>query len=402
MTTVKSPPPVWILIAVTATGPIALNIFVPSMPTIAREFDAPYATIQLTLTLYLFALAVAQLLYGPFSDRYGRRPLMIVGLVLYAAANLFCYFTWSAESLIVGRIIQAVGGCAGMVLSRAVVRDVFDREQSAGILAHIMMVMAIAPAIAPAIGGNIEVYFGWRTSFLLLTVVAIVILVATLKTLSETNMHPAESLNLSSMIASYKQLLGSVPFMGYAFCTSLSSCAFFSFLAGAPFIMIEILDRSAAEYGYYFIMISITYMFGNYITSRLSIRLGINRLIIIGVGVSLVGAVMALGLSLAGIIAPWALFVPVGIIAVGNGISQANAVAAAVSVFPKIAGAASGLTGFMQMAIGGAGTVIVGAYLSSFPVNGLNTIIFVATALSLVAFVVGALSSRRSNLRETS
>jgi DHA1 family bicyclomycin/chloramphenicol resistance-like MFS transporter len=353
-------PPIWILIAATATGPLALNIFVPSMPGLVHVFDTDYATIQLTLTLYLVGVALAQLAYGPLSDRFGRRPAMLYGLAIYAAASLLCAVAWSVETLIVGRILQAIGGCAGMVLGRAIVRDVYERDRAASAIALITMAMAVAPAIAPTLGGYLETGFGWHATFLAPMVMGLIVLAASFRGLNETNLTPIPRIDVLAMLRHYGELLRSRAFIGYAGNSAMSVGAFFAFLAGAPYVVIEILHRPPGEYGLYFVLISVGYMVGTFGASRLSQRLGVDRMIPLGVASSTVGGLISAGFLLADVITPASVFLPMMLVAVGNGLSQPNSIAGAISVNPRIAGAASGLMGFGQMTVGALFTVIVG------------------------------------------
>jgi len=376
-------PPIWILVAATATGPLALNIFVPSMPGLVRVFDTDYATIQLTLTLYLVGVAVAQLIYGPLSDRFGRRPLLLAGVAIYVLASVLCALAWSIEVLIVGRILQAVGGCAGMVLGRAIVRDVYERNRAASVLAIVTMAMAVAPAIAPALGGYIEIGYGWNATFLVPMVMGVIVLAGAIRGLNETNLHLAPRIDLIAMLRSYGELLRSRAFIGYAGNTAMSVGAFFSFLAGAPYVMIEILDREPSEYGFYFMLISVGYMTGNFGASRLSQRLGVDRMIPIGVAISIVGAVLGASLLVAGIVTAASVFLPMMLVAVGNGLSQPNGIAGAVSVNPRIAGAASGLMGFTQMTCGAIFTIIVGVLQNDSDHGAMTAMILFACFASL-------------------
>lgn len=353
-------PPIWILIAATATGPLALNIFVPSMPGLVRVFDTDYATIQLTLTLYLVGVAIAQLAYGPLSDRFGRRPPLLAGLAIYAVASLMCAFAWSVEALIVGRVLQAVGGCAGMVLVRAIVRDVFERDRAASVIAVVTMAMAVAPAMAPALGGFLETSFGWHSTFLVPAAMGVIVLAAAARRLNETNLMPIPRIDVAGMLRSYGELLGSRAFVGYAGNTAMSVGAFFAFLAGGPYVVIEILHQHPSEYGLYFVLISGGYMLGNFAASRLSQRLGVDRMITVGVAVSTLGGVASVGSLLLGVVTTATVFAPMMVVAIGNGISQPNGIAGAISVNPRTAGAASGLMGFGQMTCGAVFTIIVG------------------------------------------
>ncbi|NQW09639.1 MAG: multidrug effflux MFS transporter [Alphaproteobacteria bacterium] len=388
MTDKAAIPPIWILIAATATGPLALNIFVPSMPGLVGTFDTDYATVQLGLTLYLISIAFAQLVYGPASDRFGRRPALLVGLAIYAGASALCALAWSIESLIAGRMLQAIGGCAGMVLGRAIVRDVYERDRAAGAIAVITMAMAVAPAVAPALGGYLDSAFGWRASFAVPALVGLMVLASASWRLTETNLTPIPSIDVMAMLRNYGSLLKSRAFLGYAGNTACSVGAFFSFLAGAPYVLIEILDRGPEEYGFYFVLISVGYMGGNFAASRLSTRFGVDRLIPVGVGVSMLGAITGVGCVIAGIVTPASVFLPMGLVAIGNGLSQPNGIAAAISVNPRIAGAASGLMGFGQMLAGAAFTQIVGFFQNETDHSAMAVMILIATVGSLSFYLL--------------
>lgn len=388
------PPPIWILIVATATGPLALNMFVPSMPGLVDVFDTDYAMVQLALTLYLVAVGTAQLAYGPISDRFGRRPALLGGLVIYVFANVACMFAWSIESLIAARVLQAVGGCAGMVLGRAIVRDVYDRDRAASAIAIITMAMAVAPAMGPAIGGLIDAAFGWQATFLAPLIVGLVVLVGAWSRLNETNVNPIPTIDVPAMLRNYASLLRSRAYIGYAANTAMSVGAFFSFIAGAPYVMIEVLHQGPEVYGFFFVLISVGYMTGNFLASRLSSKLGVDRMIPMGVGVSLCGAIPGFAFAMLGIVTPITVFMPMCVVAIGNGLSQPNGISGAVSVKPNIAGAASGLMGFGQMLIGAGFTVIVGHFQNDHDHLAMATMILLATTCSMLFFLLARSAPR--------
>jgi MFS transporter, DHA1 family, multidrug resistance protein len=186
--------PLLILLAlVTAIAPAALHMLVPALPLLAVVFDAAPGAVQLVLTLFLAGIAAGQLVYGPVSDRFGRRPVLIAGLALFLAGTVLCGFAWSLPVLILGRMLQALGGCAGMVLGRAIVRDVYDRERSSSALATIMMVMSLAPSLSPAIGAYLAEWGGWRADFALLGIVGATVLILTAAKLKETRHRSTSS-----------------------------------------------------------------------------------------------------------------------------------------------------------------------------------------------------------------
>lgn len=353
-------PSLAILIAVTALGPMALNIFIPSMPGMVDVFATDYGTIQLTLTLYLAGIAVSQLFMGPLSDRFGRRPVLLVGVVVFLAGSLMAALADSVLLLIVGRVVQAVGGCAGLVLGRAIVRDTHSREESASMIGYITMVMVVAPMIAPYLGGHLDVWFGWRASFFTVFAVGAVVLIFAWLLLHETHHHRHAGNGPLAMLQGFGILLRDTAFAGYALNVSFSTGAFFAFLAGAPYIMIEILDRPPSEYGEYFILNALSYMAGNFASGRLATRVGPDRMILAGCLAALLGVALLTVLALTIEIVPLVIFGPIMLVGIGNGLSLPSATASAISLRPELAGTASGLTGFLQMAVGSLATVIVG------------------------------------------
>jgi len=228
-------PPVALLALVTAIAPAALHVLVPAFPLLATDFDAPPAGVQLVLTLFLIGIATGQLVYGPVSDRFGRRPVLIAGLALFLVGTVLCGVAWSLPTLIIGRTLQALGGCAGMVLGRAIVRDVYDRERSASALATIMMVMSLAPSLSPAIGAYLAEWGGWRADFVLLGMVGAGILIVIALKLEET--HTPAPVNLVGMIGSFILLLRSPAFLSVACATAFTSASWFTFLASAPYLL---------------------------------------------------------------------------------------------------------------------------------------------------------------------
>ena len=380
-------PSIVLLALATAMAPAALHMLVPALPLLAVVFDATPSAVQLVLTLFLVGIATGQLVYGPLSDRFGRRPVLIAGLVLFLAGTLLCGVAWSLPALIIGRTLQALGGCAGMVLSRAIVRDVYDRERSASALATIMMVMSLAPSLSPAIGAYLVEWSGWRADFVLLGMVGTAVLILTAVKLEETR-APAP-VNFVGMIGSLILLLRSPAFLGVTFATSFTSASWFTFLAAAPYLLARLLHEPPSTYGLMILLPMAGYILGNAGVVRLSMLRGGVRLCILGLALSLASGVM-LAFWCLGDLTPWALFVPMALSSVGNGMSQPPGVAAGLSVYPRIAGAASGLLGFMQMTVAAFGTLLLGLLPRD---NVVAMVAVVGTSLAL-AFLCGLLTLR--------
>lgn len=356
-----------ILVVATAIGPFSMQIFLPALPAIQADFAVSAATAQLAFSLSALAMAAATLVYGPFSDRLGRRPALITGLVVFLVGSLACAFASSIGLLILGRIIQAAGGCAGMVLGRAIVRDLYDRERSAAAIAYVTMAMVVAPMVAPAIGGVLTDLFGWPAVFLLGGALGVPVLLAVRGHLPETLVPRGGPATLRSMLDDFATLIRLPAFLGFALQGGFSMAVFFSFLAAAPYVMITVLGRPPSEYGLMFVAVSAAFMAGNFSAARLSRRLGINRMVIGGSAATLFGTCVLLLLVPAIYLTPWALFLPMMLVSFGQGMSLPNSLAAVISIRPALAGAASGLAGFLQMGLAAVVAQITGSIQAGTP-----------------------------------
>lgn len=361
-----SPPPahrlpsVFILVAITALGPLALNIFMPSMPGLAKHFNVDYGLVQLTLTFYLVGLGFAQLIYGPISDRYGRRPVLLWGLAIYCVGSIACVLAPTITWLMLGRALQALGGCAGLVLGRAIIRDLYDRDRSAAMIGYVTMAMSLAPMLSPALGGYLDGLFGWRASFVFCSVAGLAVYVWVILTLPETLAERGQGEGVRALLQGYGQLLRSPAFCGYVLQTAFTSGVFFAFIAGAPFVVVTVMGLPASAYGLWFIVVSIGYLTGNFLTGRYAVRLGVDRMIMFGAIAQLIG-ILALGLSSwLGPLSLPGIFLPMAVVAMSNGLTLPNGIAGAISVNPRAAGAAAGLSGALQMLTGAIAAVLVG------------------------------------------
>jgi DHA1 family bicyclomycin/chloramphenicol resistance-like MFS transporter len=352
-------PPVWFLVAVAAMGPFALNIFVPSMPGIAAYFAADPREVQLTITLYLVAFAIGQLVVGPLSDQLGRRPVLLAAMGLYAVASFVCAVATSIDILIGARLLQAVGACAGFVLSRAMVRDVWGRDQAASVLGYVVAAMSIVPMVTPIVGGYLEIWFSWRASFVFMLLFAVWLWAVAIGRAHETHFERQRA-DWVQLILNYRRLLRSRSFLAYSANVSLTSTAFFTFVTEAPVLMGGALGRPANEYGLWSISVSVTYMIGNALAGRFSVRVGVDRMAWIGSSMSAAIAVALIALGLAAEMTPLTIFLPMALIGIGNGMSQPNGTSGAISADSTIAGTAAGLLGCLQMVLGAIGTFLIG------------------------------------------
>lgn len=382
-------------------GPSAMQIFLPAVPTIQNAFAISNDVAQLTLSLSMLAIAFGTLFYGPLSDKFGRKPVMLLGLSITLVGSLFCYFANSIETLIAGRFVQAFGGAVGLVLARAIVRDVYGPEQAARVIATLVMVMVVVPMLSPAIGGELMTRLGWHSVFALIAALSIVILLVLNASLPETLETPVPFPGVTAMFGTFAGLLQSRAFCGYAFCVAFVSVVFFSFIAAAPEIMVSVLGRPATEYGYYFIMIPLGFMSGNYVARHFGNRWPMDRMIGLGASVALLGIGLAIVLQLLGMNQPLALFAPVALAVFGNGITLPNAQAAAINEFPEVAGSASGLTGFLQMSFSAVAAQSV-ALIYNGTVYPLLLLMLTASALSMLSFQLGVTRSRSGSAQRVS
>lgn len=387
-------PRVAALVLVAAPGPLALNILIPSLPSLSAAFDVAYASVQLALSLFLVGLALSQLVYGPLSDHFGRRPILLGGLALYVAGSIIGLLASSLAMLILGRLVQAVGGCAGLVLSRAIIRDIHDRDKAASVLAYVTMAMVGAPMLAPLIGGLLDAWLGWRAGFGVCALVGLLALWSALRWLPETHLHRQGLAGASDVVAGYVRLFARPAFGRYAGHVAFASAGFFAFLSGAPYIMARLLEYSADECGPYFALGFLGYLVGYLVAGRFSMAWGIDRMILAGTTITAVGAAVLTGLIGSGILAPLALFGSMLVFTLGNGLSLPNAIAGALSVDSRRAGAASGMVGFLQMGIGALASAVAGEVVgdSALPL-ALVILGFAAAAMLVVMPVVW---SRRS------
>ncbi|EPJ47270.1 MAG: hypothetical protein OFPII_14610 [Osedax symbiont Rs1] len=376
-------PHIAILIMLSALGPVALNIFLPSMPNLTESLRTSYDISQLTLTLYLVATALSQLILGPLSDKYGRRPIILAGVAVYIVASFSCAFAVNIEQLIIGRIFQAAGGCAGLVVTRAMVRDLYDQNKATSILGYMTMIMAIAPMMSPIIGGYLDQWSSWRASFYLVSVLGLMVFMLSFNKLHETNHQLVADMKLGNIIAKYRLLIVQRQYLGYVLGTSFGSAVFFAFIAGAPFYATKVLGLQPSEYGFYFIMVSCGYMSGNFISGRFATRLCGRLMLKMSSVVLTLGICVLIYFSYIGYDHPAYLFIPMSLVACSNGIAIPNGMSGAISAVPKLAGTASGLAGFMQISLGAAITFIVGYFH-----NGTATPMVVCMVVSAIFSVL--------------
>jgi DHA1 family bicyclomycin/chloramphenicol resistance-like MFS transporter len=383
-----------LLTALVALGQISTSIYIPSMPSIVSELATTPDRVNLTLTGFLLGFAVCQMVFGPVSDRFGRRPVLLVGLGLYLAASLLCALASTIAALILGRVLQGMAACAGPVLGRAIVRDIYGPTRTAAAMAYIGAALAISPAVAPIIGGYLQVWFGWRSAFIFLTAVGVLIFAASWLLLAETSPRGSGSdRNTHGLLRSCALLVRDQRYLGYTLIVSFIFAGLMAFAAGGPFVFIELLGISPEHYGMLAVFTVVGFLLGSLVTGRLTGRLPLDRLLLLGLICAVFGgglmawlAVFA-PLSVASIIAPMAIFTA------GLGMALPTGMAGAMAPFPQIAGAASALLGFLQMLVAAAASYAVGVlpHGSAWP---MATVIAAGAVAALLSFTGLVLPNR--------
>jgi len=375
-----SAPHIATLVAIAGISALNMNIFLPSLPSMAVFFDAEFAVVQLAISAYLGVTAVMQLIIGPLSDRFGRRPVILGGTGFFLVATVGCIFAPTIEIFLFFRMLQATIA-VGMVLSRAIVRDMVPPNQAASMIGYVTMGMSLVPMFGPMIGGFLDAAFGWQASFTMVLALGILVFVLTWLDLGETNQH--KSTSFAAQFRAYPELVKSRRFWGYAATAAFAAGAFFAFIGGASFVSTQVLGLNSQQIGLYFAIVAAGYLVGNFISGRYSQKYGINRMMLAGTSAGAVGTLLILSLFLADIYHPMSLFGPMFIVGVGNGMTLPNANAGMVSVRPQLAGSASGLGGTLTIGGGAAISALTGTLLS--PQNPIYPLLVAMFVVSIIA-----------------
>lgn len=339
-----------LLIGLTAIAPLAIDMFLPSMPVMAKEFNVPASTMQLAVTLFLLAFAASQLVYGPASDRFGRRPVLILGLLTFIVGGVLCLFAQSSEMLILGRIIQGIGGGAGPAIGRAMVLDIFGRERTARVMAYMTIATPLAPAIAPIIGGILQDFFDWRSVFLVLIGIGAFLLVSYRALLPETNLkRDREALVINQMSQNYRALFANRSFVSYALIIGFMFSSQLVFISGSSFVLIDELGLSAGAFGFSFGFVAIGIMCGAWLSSKLIDRWLDTQIVLLGALLAAASSTLMAILAFSGFANIWTVLLPMFVTAAGFGIARPPAMAGALIPFEHMAGLASAVLGFAQM-----------------------------------------------------
>lgn len=371
----------------TAFAPLSIDLYLPGMPAMEADFGVSAGVIQQSLSLFFVGLAGGQLLYGPLADRFGRRYPLLAGSLIYLAAGLLCALAPSIEWLLAGRLLQGFGAAAGPVIARAIVRDVYAGRRAAQVMSFVILVMTLAPLIAPVVGGWLTAALGWRANFWALVAFAVICLVMLLMALPET--HPAERrprTALRHLFAGYLPILRDRAALAYLGAGGMAFAALFAYVAGSPFVYTRVFGVAESNFGYFFALNVVGLLIGNLVNSRLVMHFGQQIMLTAGVLVMATASVSMLVMALAGITEQW-LITPALFVALGTvGIIAANTVSGLLDRHPRHAGAASALFGVAQFGLGALSALVVGL-VSIGPLLTM-TLVMTAAALAATASVI--------------
>ena len=375
-----------LLVAMTGVAPISLYMLVPALPVLATTFGRDISIAQMTVSLYMVGIACSQLIMGPLSDKFGRRPVLLAGLGLMVVG---CIYAETLPQLIAARFFQALGGASGMVVSRAIIRDLYGRDRVGAMISLVIAVMMIAQMLSPLTGGLLETAFGWRAIFYAITAGSLCVAAGIAIALPETRRTRAGGSGFRGDVGS---LIKSRAFIGYVLCQVLASQIIFTFAGGGPYIVVTQMGRSSAEYGAWFATTGFAYLVGNLFCVRFAPRHSLEQLIWFGLALQLAGSALNLILSVAGINqSPSWLFGTQMIVMIGNAFVMANSAAGAISVRPEAAGTASGAMGFLQQGIGALvsqfGAYLGGHSTTTLPLTAAIFVISIACASSMIFLV---------------
>ncbi|MDE1165455.1 MAG: multidrug effflux MFS transporter [Pseudomonas sp.] len=383
--------PLWLLVLITLSGTLAMHLFVPALPAAALALGVDSAAMQRTISIYILGLAFGQLAYGPLSDGLGRRPLLLVGLSLYTVAGFCAAFAGDLHTLVLARLVQALGGCAGLALGRAIARDGAKLEDAVRDLAMLNLMMMIGPGFAPLIGSLISEHLGWRAIFLVLASLGALTLAFTAWLLPETS-TPSGQVSARALCRDYAQLLRSPVFLGYATGGACMTTAIYAFIAAAPFIIGTQLHRPLSEVGIYLGLLIVGMSLGNALTRQLIRTVSVDRLLMTGACLCLCSAVFLFGVIVSGYASVAWIIGPVCLFAMGAGLASPAALSRTLSVDAHLMGSAAGLYGFLQMAVGALCTFAVG--FGRDPALAAASVLATSALVGLLGLTVGRWAMR--------
>jgi DHA1 family bicyclomycin/chloramphenicol resistance-like MFS transporter len=382
----------WLIAGCLMLQPLSTDLYLPSLPHLATYFAASPAAVQQTLSLFVIGFGSAQLVSGPLSDRFGRRPVLLGGLAVYTAASVACGLAPTMDVLIAARFIQAVGCCTAVVIARAIIRDAYSPSEGAQVIARASMLLSFAPLLGPIAGGYLQVAFGWRAAFAVLTAFCIVLMMASARSLKETNLAlDPEATRIDGMLDNYRRIIATPVFWAYTLPGALSYTSIFVFISGSSFVLIDVLKMPTEYYGYCYAFGVSGYLSGTIACRKLMARVGVDRALGFGTALSLFGGLLFATLVAGGLhhwsIVPLCQFLTMA----AHGINFPCSQAGAVAPFPQQAGAAAGLLGFFTMLA----ALIAGTWVGASHDGTLAPLALIAVTVNTLVFIAARLSAHR-------
>lgn len=374
--------------------PLSTDLYLATLPGMAADFGVTAADVQHTLSLFVIGFGTAQLVSGPMSDRFGRKPVMIGGLTLYLAASIACALAPSLAWLVVARFVQAIGCCTGVVVARAVIRDAYAPAEGAKVLAKASSLLSLAPIAGPILGGYLQVAFGWRAAFVALTLAGLTVWIAALWRMRESNPRiNIDALRPGRLVRTYVAVARNPSFWAYALPGTLSYASIFAFISGTPFVLIRVLGVPTHHYGYYFACGVFGYLGGTLLCRRMIARIGLQRSLEIGTMIGLTGGLGFLAMVLGGLSNPVMVITAQFVVMIAHGINFPCAQAGSLTPFPENAGAAAGLFGFISML----GAFFTGIWVGSSHDGTILPLASISATVAIALFVSARLLARHGH-----
>ncbi len=377
-----------VLVSLSAAGLFASDVNLPGVPIAAHALGASLSSVQWTFSAFMIGIAVSQAVYGPLSDAYGRKPVIVVGLGLFTAASLLCAGSTGIALFTVGRLLQALGAGAGVVVGRAVISDLYEEKAAARVFTTIMPIVGISPSVAPLLGGYLTQYVSWRAPFAATALIGLVTLVTVLSAVPETLPPERRARRLGATLRVYPELIRTPVFWAYTGNLVVAYGGYFGYLAASP-LLFQRMGLSTAATSYCYITVSVAYVLGNLWSRRLVLTHPVNRLLLRGHAFFTAGALLVLALGLSGAGGSWGLLVLVfmPVMTLGNGFLLPLSMSAGVTNFRSVAGSASGMMGALQLS-GAALGIFISSRLPAGDLAGLGWFVTVAALLGAGLFVL--------------
>lgn len=384
----------WLVTGCLMLQPLSTDLYLASLPGMATDFGVGPADVQHTLSLFVIGFGAAQLISGPLSDRYGRKPVMIGGLTLYLVSSIACAFAPGLAWLVAARFVQAIGCCTGVVVARAVIRDAYAPAEGARMLAKASSLLSLAPILGPILGGYLQAAFGWRAAFAALALAGLVTWLAAMRMMSESNAQPdGAAMRPGRLAGSYLEVARNPAFWAYALPGTLSYASIFAFISATPFVLIRVLGVPSQNYGYYFAAGVFGYLGGTLLCRRLIGRIGMQHTLERGTLVGLVGGLGFLAMALGGFASATLVVAAQFVVMLAHGINFPCAQAGSLAPFPEKAGAAAGLFGFISML----GAFFTGMWVASSHDGTILPLASISAAIALALFISARVMARHGH-----